>query len=50
MCAYLAPTPYIIVTHNTTLNGSDNLHSYPPDKDPHSSDDVGLCRRRGVSG
>jgi len=26
-------------THNTALNSSDNLHSYPPDNH-HSSDDV----------
>jgi len=28
-----------IVVHNTALNSSDNLHSYPPDNH-HSSDDV----------
>jgi len=28
------------VVHNTALNSSDNLHSYPPDNH-HSSDDVG---------
>jgi len=27
------------VVHNTALNSSDNLHSYPPDNQ-HSSDDV----------
>jgi len=27
------------VVHNTALNSSDNLHSYPPDNH-HSSDDV----------
>jgi len=27
------------LVHNTALNSSDNLHSYPPDNH-HSSDDV----------
>jgi len=27
------------VVHNTALNSSENLHSYPPDNH-HSSDDV----------
>jgi len=32
-------TVYIIVVHNTALNSSDNLPSYPPDYH-YSADDV----------